>query len=294
MALRMVKAGKIADGTVRLMGWEPDAYTLSGRDRETLTDSVNEGLAELYGAQKWPQLVRVELRTYRPAHSMTETYAAGNEVWLADAEADEGGDYWKALAANTGVLPADGGGVWERAEELIKFIALEQDWEAWAIDENGVDLEDFAFEDDPRVNPDLHPIEGCRFWMDSVILPKEAPKRVYVKFVPRRPAVDYTEWLVGTAYVRGDVRYRTATGTCYTALRDNTGATPETSPDDWAEVGIPEIFAVYLKLRALAAWKTEDDGRGKAVAAAEDELGRLADRCITRQNVRQGGYSAGR
>lgn len=298
MAVRMVGMGKIADGVIRKLQYEPDSYTLSGRDRETLADSINEALAELYSDHTWPQLRRCELRTYRAPHSMTETYAAGDEVWLANAAEDGGGDYWRALSANTGVPPADGSAAWERIpeDELLKFIEFEQPWESWAIDEGGYDLTDFAFEEDPRYTPNLEPIKGCAVgdFMDSVTLPEEAPKRVYIKFIPRRPKADFTEWAAATDYVAGDTCYLTLTRQTYLALRESLNKSPDESPDDWAEVGVPEIFARYLKLRAVADWKTEDDGRDRAKAEADAELGRLANATISRRNIRQGGYDCGR
>ena len=298
MALRMIRMGKIADGVIRKLQYETDSYTLSGRDRETLADSINEALEELYSEHTWPQLRRCELRTYRPPHSMTETYAANNEVWLANKAEDGGGDYWRAVAANTGVLPADGGAAWERipAGELDKFIEFEQPWERWAIDECGYDLEDFAFEYDTKHTPRLEPIKGCAVgdFMDSVTLPASAPKRVYIKFIPRRPEADFTEWAAETDYAAGDTCYLTLTGQTYLALRDSRNASPDESPDDWAAVGVPKIFARYLKLRAVEDWKTEDDGRGLAKEEADAELGRLANATISRRNIRQGGWSGGR
>lgn len=295
--MQMVSMGEIADGVIQGMGWEAEAYTLSGRDRKTLKNAVNNALARLYSEHKWPTLRRVELRTYRPPWDAAETYAAGDEVWLADAAADGGGDYWRATAASTGTAPADGSLVWGRVTDgdpLTKFVQLAQPWEAWAMDEGGVDLDFFAFDKDPRLNPRLKPIAGCDFWMESVTLPPDAPKRVWVMFVPQRPHADFTEWVAGTAYAAGDYCYRTLTGNTYAALRDSTGAVPEESPLDWTEIGVPEIFANYLTLCGEAAWRKEDDGRARAQAEAETELERLAGACIDRAGVRQGGWQAGR
>lgn len=295
--MRMVSMGEIADGVVRAMGWEPEAYTLSGRDRQSLKMAVNNALARLYSEHKWPKLRRTELRTYRPPHSMTETYEAGNEVWLADGAEEGGGDYWRALTGNVGVRPEDGSGTWERVgdgEPLIKFIQLAQPWEPWRMDEGGVDLEFFAFEKDPRVTPGLQPMKGLEFWMESVVLPADAPKRVWTVFVPERPVAEYAEWLEARAYAAGAACFRTLTGCTYVARRGNTGMTPETSPDDWYEQGVPELFAQFLVLCGEAAWRKEDDGRGRAAAEAEAELERLADAQIGRSGVGQGGWNGGR
>ncbi len=297
MAVMRVRMGKIADGVIRKLGYEPEAYTLSGRDRETLADSINEALAELYSEHTWPMLRRCERRTYRPPHSMTEAYAADHEVWLADEAEEGGGDYWRCTAAHTGHAPADGSAWWERIapEGLMRFVEFAQAWEPWAIDEGGFDLNDFAFAADPRRTPGLEPIAGCVLgdFMDSVTLPAEAPKQVWIKFIPRRPKADFTEWAAGTTYAAGDTCYLTLTGETYLALRESTGASPDSSADDWATVGVPELFARFLKLRAVADWKSEDDGRARALGEADAELGRLANAAISRRGVRQGGWSCG-
>jgi hypothetical protein len=294
MAVRMISTGKIADAVIRAMGYEPTAYTLSGRDRTTLTDAVNEALAELYGEHKWPMLRRIERRTYRPAWSEDENYVEGDEVYTADAETDDI-VYWRAADDNTGAAPSDTGTAWTRITTgMAKFIQFAQPWEAFTMDECGIDLDFFAFENDPKVYPNQQPIKGCTFWMDSVVLPADAPNRVYAVFVPLRPQAEYTEWSAGTAYAAGEACYRTLTGNTYAALAGSTGRTPEENAEYWTPVGVPDIFAKFLRLRAEAAWRQEDDGRARAANEADDELERLAGACITRTNSPQGGWSAGR
>lgn len=295
MAVRMIGMGRIADAVIRALGYEPSAYTLSGRDRTTLTDAVNEALAELYGEHKWPMLRRIERRSYRPAWSESERYVEGDEVYTAATDGTDDIVYWRAAADNTGSAPSDASAVWTRVTEgLAKFIEFAQGWEEFVMDECGIDLDFFAFEKDPKVYPNQQPIKGCSFWMDSVVLPAEAPNRVYAVFVPLRPQAEYTEWVAGTAYGAGEACYRTLTGQTYVALLGSTGKTPEDYPDYWTPVGVPDIFAKFLRLRAEAAWRQEDDGRARAANEADEELERLAGACITRANSPKGGWSAGR
>lgn len=297
--IRMVKAGRLADGVVGALGWEPEAYTLSGKDRNTLADAMNDAIMIAYDKQKWPQLMRTEQRTYRPPWDAATAYLRGHEVWLEDITEPEGGAYYKLLAATSvgeDPLTADVT-VWERVTEILPFIQLAQPWERWAIDEKGFDCKNFAWELDPRGDPDLQPIAGARVHMDSVMLPKgKVPARVWIRFVPDRPRLDFTEWVTGTTYAAGEVLYRTAQGRCYVSLIDaNTGNVPETSPEEWSEVAVPEFVAKYVRLYAQGVWLTDDQGAKRARTEAAEELARMERAYFEGQGVNEGvTFSCGR
>jgi hypothetical protein len=70
------------------------------------------------------------------------------------------------------------------------------------------------------------------------------------------------------AYVAADLK-------CYRALAATTGEAPGSTPEKWAEVGIPKMFGEYLRLRCRADAASDDEGKWKSMAEAEAELDRL-------------------
>ena len=283
------RAGVILNGVIRLKGWDPETFTVSGADRETLTEAANDLLREAWSRQKWPLLMRTEQRQYRPTWAVGTTYAMDEEVWHAGTET-----YWKSLAAgNVGHEPAEGSAFWEKPDDFIPFIQLAQPWETWEIWERGVDLQAFAFDSDPRLTPNIKAIKPCEFWMDSVVLPSSAPVKPWVRFMPRCPELSFTEWSGATAYAAGEACYLTSTGRSYTALQGSTNKSPATETDYWVEVGVPKFMSRYVRIGMLAAWRTADEGRYQTQAEARAELERMEQEAFERagqaQGVRWGG-----
>lgn len=275
------KAGTVVDGVIRAIGFSPAAFTLTEQDRTVFTDAANEALRIAWARQLWPLLMRVEPRRYRPTWSAATPYVAGNEVWHGTA-------YWICLKPDTGTEPGGDATVWGIPTTFMPFIQLEQPWETWAIDDHGFDLAAFAWEDDPRLNPGVPPISGCDVWMDSIVLPQSAPDQVWIRFMPRCPVLDFTEWSVSEVYAAADVRYHTATGKCWAAVRANTGVTPGSSADDWSEVGVPRFMVPYIRHYILAAWRTEDAGRYQSEGAAERALQLMERDAFERAGVARG------
>jgi hypothetical protein len=130
----------------------------------------------------------------------------------------------------------------------------------------------------PRARPDEAPIKGCRLSDYGVTLPKaDAPARPWVRFRPQCPEFDWTEWGAGEEYAAGEVRYRAGTRMCYVALRPNQGATPESSPEDWAQVWFPKVFRRYTVAAVRAQMMSIEDGRAAVQQEAEAERQRLRD-----------------
>ncbi len=284
-----IKAGKILNGIVALKGYAPLSYTLSAGEREKWADGVNDALREAMAEAKFPQMVRTELRQFRPDWDEEQGYLEGHEVL-------HGGKYWKALADCAGVEPGTDDEVWEVPEDGIhRFIELEQPWEGVRMDEAGVDLNAFAWEVDPRLRPGSVPLRGCEFWMGSVVVPETEGVRVWVRFIPKRERFDFTEWSAAAAYEAGDVRFRTLTGDCYRALSDMDagGAVPE-SNEEWLRIRVPEFLAKFVKLSVYATELSEESGRFRAVAAAEAELQRVVDTVMDGAGVDQVSFSGGR
>lgn len=275
------KAGRLVDSVIRAIGFSPEAFTLTDQDRSVFTDAANEALRTAWARQKWPLLMRVEPRRYRPDWDVDTAYKAGQEVWHDTA-------YWVLLVDNTGTEPGTDATVWGVPASFIPFIQLEQPWETWPIDDNGFDLQAFAWEKDPRLNPGLAPIAGCSIWMASIVLPQGVPDQVYIRFMPRCPQLDFTEWVSTTPYDAGDVCYHTASGRCWGAVQDNTGVVPGTSNDDWTEIGVPRFMSKYIRQVILAQWRTEDAGRYQSEGVAARALEEMERECFESAGVAQG------
>lgn len=269
MALLTERAGLIADGVLRARDWDPASYTLTGATRELFGQAATDALRVAWGFQKWDVLMRVEARRYRPDWAEDVAYEADAEVWH-----DGTGAYWRAVSAQTGNEPAEGSTYWEKPDDFIPFIQLAQPWEAWQIDEAGVDLGAFAWASDPRQHPGMRAIQGLSFWMDSVVLPQGSPDLVWVRYMPRAPELGFTEYAAGTTYEAGELAYVTATGRCYSALQEATGKDPATETAYWTEVGVPKFMSRYVRQYVLSQWLTVAEGRyeaeGRAKAMLED------------------------
>jgi hypothetical protein len=277
MALQLERAGLIADGVIRARDWDPETFTLTGASRQLFTQAACDALRKAWGRQKWPQLMRVEARRFRPDWDTAEAYTTGQEVWHEGTEA-----YWRALQDHSGQEPAEGSAYWEEPEDFIPFIQLDQPWEDFRIDDAGADLNAFAWELDPRLNPGLAPIKGCTWWMDSIVLPQDAPAEVWIRFMPPCPRLSFVEWSASTAYTTGELCYRTTVGRCYIAQGSTTGDTPEGSPSDWAEVQVPEFMSAYVRQFMLSQWLTVAEGRYEAEGRAEKMLQEMEAQMLER------------
>lgn len=277
-----VRAGAVADKVIRRMGYT-SSFTMTPELRETLGDAINEAIMTVWAHQRWPQLRRVEKRRYRPDWKAKVVYLERQEVWHK-------GRYWQAAADCMGEEPVEGG-IWRPMEDaqIVKMIQFDQVWDPLPLDEAGIDLNAFAYEVDPRLNPHAAPLAGCTFWMDSVVLPATAPNEVWIVFVPRRPRVSFAEWQEGATYGQGEVCFMTVNGECYEAMADGVNTAPHTDVSGlWAPVRIPEFISIYLSLYALAAWKSEDEGKAQIAQAAEKELERLSETYFEKSGYRAG------
>lgn len=271
-----VKAGDLIDAVIRWRGWEPSAYTLSMNQRQTLSFAIDDAVRRAWGYQMWPQLMRVERRQFRPGWR-------SDYVYSVDAEVFHGDGYWRATHENSNSEPGAGSEFWESCRP-IPFIEFNQPWEWHGFNEEGVDLNFFAFADDPRQRPNLPAIKGCSFWMDSVVLPDDAPGLVYIRFKPNPPVISYDEWSSSNMYDVGDVVYQTASGRCYLCIKAvvNPGV-PLSQTDTWKEQRVPRMFMQYVVRWACAQWLTRDEGRYEEEAAAQQILEDVARSMIERR-----------
>jgi len=296
MSYKTITAGRMLEMALRARGFDPDYTTLSTKEKDGYATLVNQALRTAWEGARWPQLMVTERRQYRPTWGATLTYADGHQVYYAGA-------YWESEAdGNVGNAPAAGSEWWTALTNtsMICFLPMSQSWlndegtTVQEMDVQGVDLRAFAYDLDPLLSPNAKPVTGLRFWEDSVLLPADgtAPLRPYVRFVPVTPEISYTEWSAVTAYAAEELVYVTADKVCYKALAGTTGETPNATPTKWAPVGIPKMFAEYIRLRVKSELSAEDEGKWKTLAEAEAELDRLIsnkmigsgadERCVVR------------
>jgi len=274
--LRTTTPGRIIARAVRKRGWDMTTWTASSGDYDLFEDALNDAIRIAYSFQKWPELMRIEERQYMPSWAIGTAYVAGNYVYHAEA-------YWKCLVSDTGTEPGTDETVWDAdVSDMPRIIQWAQPWEAFILDQHGFDLQDFAFETDPRLTPGIRGMAGCGLWMDSITFPATSPATVWIKFMPQAPHFSFEAWEDDTAYVTGDVCYVSADGMCWQALKASTNIEPGTDATAWMEVGVPEFLAEYLSEYLVAEWCTEQEGKyekhGRAKALLEDIASRSFER----------------
>jgi hypothetical protein len=273
MGYATITAKEVLDAIVASNGFDPDHYTPTAKELAQFSLLANHAIRKAWEAELWPQLMVIEQRRYRPDYDATVSYSTDKEVWY-------GAGYWRSLSdANQGNTPATGSAYWESADaDMIAYIAFDQPWETRVIDETGVEWARCVFAQDPQLAPDTPPLDGCRPFEQSILVPTAtAPLEPYVRFRPTRPKVSFVAYTADTAYAAGDVRYRSTTGHCYLALLPSTAKTPEDEVTYWSPVGIPEMFEDFIRLYLASERATDDEGKFKSLAKAEAELDRLRD-----------------
>jgi hypothetical protein len=285
-AYKTVKFGAVLDRVFRARGFEPDQVTMTAKERWRHGEQITRWCRKAWEKAAWPQLFEYQQRTYRPPWSGTLNYSTGAQVYDETTEM-----YWTSLQDNnTGNTPpftkvADTW--WTPAVGMKRYIQLEQPWEVTAIDEDGVDVNAFAFYEDPLGNPGARTVIGCRRIQDCIMMPEtlEIPAKVWCKFKPVAPRFALELWSGTTAYGAGELCYLESTRECYIATRATENESPIVTVEDgnpWAPVGFPEMFQDFTVLACTAENQTEDEGKYKTRALAEDELDDLVHKKTTK------------
>lgn len=270
--MKETRLGTILENACRLAGREPGHVGVPTGWKVLAAMAIAEGLRRL-AAEKFPMLMRVEFRRYRPDWKEGIAYARGHEVW-------HGTRYWRmcdvASQGEPGV--ADG---WHELDmkEMAAFIAWEQPWENTVIDSGGVDIQRFAYRDDPKYHPDAAPVRVTGMNEMGIVLESPAPEGVWCRFAPEFPDVSFAEWSEETGYEIGDVVYRTATKDVYIRVGDEAeeGTAPEESAD-WQVFRVRHEFAPFLTRLAAVDMLTEDQGKHQTRSTAEVEFEALCER----------------
>lgn len=273
--MHKAKFGEILENAVRLTGRDVSTTTIPDDWKVLAAMTINEGIRRI-AAEKFPMMQRVESRRYRPDYSETKAYAAGVQVW-------HNGEYWEMVDPMHGGVPGIATG-WKQLHngDYPKFINWEQPWENTIIDRGGVDINRFAYAQNPHYYPNATPIKVVGMSSFGIELQTDL-KEVFVKFVPLFPRVKFDEWVSGTLYKAGDVVYRTATKQCYTAMKDITDETKTITPgsdtdETWQEFSISDIFEPYLVKLAASDLLTESQGKFQTQARADAEFEMLCER----------------
>ncbi len=287
---KSVKAGIVLENAVRMAGFDPSLMEVPVNWRMLAAMAVNSGLARIV-AERFPQMRRVEYRRYRPTWTTAAEWRERNECYWDGA-------YWRLESAETGAgmaVPGEGS-AWRRLrmDEVAAFIEWEQPWEATAIEPGGVDVQEFAYEADPKYCPDAKPVRGCRMSEMGVSLPSPAPVGVFVRFIPQPCEITFTEWSAEDEYAAGDLAYLTAQKECYMATGAATrGLNPAADGEHWIPVRLSANWVKYFTLLAASEIQTAEQGRYQTQAAAESEMDRLKERFLDfggENDTEMGGY----
>jgi hypothetical protein len=283
MAYKTVKFGTVLDRVFRSRGFDPDQISMTAKERARYGEAITRWTRKAWDEAMWPQLMAYEQRTYRPPYQAEVSYNIGHQVWDETTEM-----YWESLednnVGNTPPASKIADTHWKPAEEMKRYIQFEQPWESVAIDEDGVDVNAFAYRETPIGNPSARPVVGCRRIEDCVMLPDAAvtPDKPWVRFKPQAPRFALELWAVGTAYAAGELVYLEATRECYIATAATTGDDPSASGSPWAPVGFPDMFQDYVVLAVTAELQSDDEGKYTTRALAEEELERLVHKKTAR------------
>ncbi len=135
----------------------------------------------------------------------------------------------------------------------------------------------------PRVTTNYDDLE--KETLQDRLYVRDAARRVWLDFRPRRPRLTGTFWDEAAAYAAGDQVYFYASGTpgnFYTCLATTTaGQSPATTAASWELVELPQAFEGYLIWAAYAKTLTPEgdaDERNRALAMASGYLFTETDR----------------
>lgn len=282
-AYKTVKMGVVLDRVFRARGFDPDQVTMTTKERARYGEQITRWCRKAWEAAAWPQLFCYEQRTFRPPWQGTVNYNTGAQIYDDTTEM-----YWTSLVDNNAgnTPPFDGMAdtYWTPSVDMKRYIQLEQPWEVTAIDEDGVDVNAFAFYDDPLGNPSARPITGCRRIMDCIMMPElsDIPNVVWIRFKPVAPRYALELWSGATAYGAGELVYLAETRECYIATRATENESPTETIDDgnpWSIVGFPDMFQDFVTLACTAENQSEAE---EARALADEELADLVHKKTTK------------
>lgn len=268
------KFGKILENAVRLAGRDVSLVSIPEDWKVLASMTVNEGIRRIT-ADKFPFMTRVEVRRYRPEYESNQGWRKGMQCYYR-------GEYWELIEESSTDKPG-AHPCWKQLDmkEVPAFIAFEQPWENTVIDRGGIDVNRFAYVQDPKLYPHATPIKTVGMNELGIELQAPAPKEVFAKFVPEFPRIEFIEWDGKEQYPIGSVVYLTATKDCYQATTDVEagGSSPVSDKaGNWRVIRIRDEFESFLTRLVASDLMTEDQGKYQTRAAADSEFDALCER----------------
>lgn len=275
--MRMISAKRLVERLQRDLGYTSGVPT-GTEFGVRLGDGLTRAIERVWTAGHWPMLRRLERRVFRMPYSvLVGTWEKGQECFY-------GGEYWRAQKRGQLGKPGEDEG-WEllKREDVVKFVALDQAWENTAISVGGVELNAFAYAQDPKFFPEQAALEPCYFAGDypgggttRVMLPKHAPNAVWCAFIPDAPRVDFGEvWAEGGVWNQGDVVFYGQD--CWLAVMDEASEEPHVGSYVWEVQRVPEFMADAVLLFAKSGFLAEDAGRARSEAQAQERLDEMLE-----------------
>jgi hypothetical protein len=160
---------------------------------------------------------------------------------------------------------------------------------AGATEIGAIDVDNGVFEEDPRISENPKRVKCATLYEDAIWFRDSdyaAGRTVYLRFRAPCPTFSLTVWSGSTAYVAGDLVYVAATGHTYKALQAGTNKAPATETAYWSVVGFPAAFEGWMALHVSALRMREEDGMGRQMKHADNELDRLRDTLVEAQERR--------
>ena len=255
--MRTVPFSSVLAGVGGVLGLEPAQFTaaLQAKALAAIQRQVQVGWKFDY----WPELTPEELRAYRPAWDGAATYAAGDVVYFAAADAYFAANASPATPA-AGESPDTDPAKWTETTDFSRYISLTQTGETRIDEVEGVYR--------------TPPSEGCAARLPFALTPDGiVPRacdlaRVWVKFRRRVSQFTLTAYSGAATYAAGAL-VLAADGECYMALAALGAGQPVTDATKWELQPFPAFLQLYVT-HAAAADLLKGEGQK---ADARDEMG---------------------
>jgi len=174
--MRSVTPRSVLNGVAARMGLDI-TQTIPPHTVAAFLEYINSQTRAIWERYPFPEWVRIEQRTYRPAWAVGTAY-------VEDAEVFYSGLYYRALSNNTGNLPTNET-FWTLASDLIHTISLDQAGETAIGEVLGV------YRVDPRVHRGALQYEFSLV-EDGILLPT-GPAQPWIEFSMRPPSFVSTD-----------------------------------------------------------------------------------------------------
>ena len=273
-----VSTRRLLDQIARLRGWDPSAYSPRQEELDRMCQLANHALERAWRKAMWPQLTLTRSVTYRP--SWTEAaapYPLGEQVFW-------GGHYWECAADGATSVPGPKNPDWSNCECVM---TCGISYERYGVEE--MDLARGVFSLNPDTRADARPLPAFRVAFGAVV--QREPGRPFVavpwiRFRPYAPRLSAAPWNGIPDYPKGSL-VMGSDGETYEAWENvAAGVNPVTlnDPAVWAPRRCPRMFEDYVVEAAAAELQTDDNARGRGLAAADKTLNELYNNLVRQIN----------